>query len=80
MAQDQTFNLMGPAHHNSDASFVTHLIFTTFLLFFMIPIWVQVVTICDRLHFYKWFSVLFKKIYRILQAVWALYQLARECH
>ena len=46
----------------------------------MIPILVQVVTICDRLHFYRRFSVLFKKLYRILQAVWELYQLARECH
>ena len=80
MAPDHTFNLTGLAHHNSDGSFVTHLIFTTFLLLFMIPIRVQVVTICDRLHFYRWFSVLFKKIYRILQAVWGLYQLARECH
>ena len=38
------------------------------------------VTICDRLHFYRRFSVLFKKLYIILQAVWGLYQLARECH
>ena len=52
----------------------------SFLLLFMIPIWVQVVTICDRLHFYKWFSVLLKKLYRILQVVWGLYRLARECH
>ena len=80
MAPDHTFNYTGPAHHNFDGSFVTHFIFTTFLLLFMIPIQVQVVTICDRLHFYRWFSVLFKKLYRILQAVWKLYQLAQECH
>ena len=80
MALDHTFNLTGLAHHNTDGSFVTHLIFTTFLLLFTIPIRVQVVTICDRLHFYRWFSVLFKKIYCILQAVWGLYQLGRECH
>ena len=80
MAPDYTFNLTGLAHHNSDGSFVTHLIFTAFLLLFMIPIRVQVVTICDRLHFYGQFSVLFKKLYRILQAVWGLYWLARECH
>ena len=80
MAPDHTFNLTGLAHHNSDGSFVTHLIFTAFLLLFTIPIWVQVVTICDRLHFYKWFSVLFNKLYCILQAVWGLYQRARECH
>ena len=80
MAPDHTFNLTGLAHHNSDGSFVTHLIFTTFLLLFTIPIWVQMVTICDRLHFYKWFSVLCNKLYHILQVVWGLYQLARECH
>ena len=38
------------------------------------------VTICDSLHFYRRFSVLFKKLYHILQAVWGLYQLAQECH
>ena len=80
MALDHTFNVTGPAHHNSDGSFVTHLIFTTLLLLFMIPIRVQVVTICDRLPFYRQFSVLFKKLYRILQAVWGLYRLAQECH
>ena len=80
MALDHTFNYTGLAHHNFDGSFVTHFIFTTFLLLFTIPIQVQVVTICDRLHFYRWFSVLFKKLYHILQAVWGLYQLAQECH
>ena len=72
MAPDHTFNLTGSAHHNSDGSFVTHLILTAFLLLFTIPIWVQVVTICDRLHFYRWFSVLFKKLYRILSGVGTL--------
>ena len=80
MAPDHTFNYTGLAHHNSYRSFVTHLIFTTFSLLFTIPIRVQVVTTCDRLHFYRQFSVLFKKLYRILQAVWGLYWLARECH
>ena len=68
------FKYTGPAHHNFDRSFVTHFIFTTFLLLFTIPIWVQVVTICDRLHFYRQFSILFKKLNRILQAVWGLYR------
>ena len=80
MAPDHTFNYTGLAHHNFDQSFVTHFIFTAFLLFFTIPIRVQVVTICDRLHFYRRFSVLFKKLYRIFQAVWGLYWLAQECH
>ena len=80
MAPDYTFNHTGPAHYNSGGSFVTHLIFAAFFLLFMIPIWVQVVTICDRLHFYRQFSVLFKNFHRILQAVLGLYWLACECH
>ena len=80
MAPDHTFNLTGPAHHDFDRSFVMHFIFTAFLLLFTIPIQVQVVTICDRLHFYRWFSVLFKTLCCILQVVWGLYWLARECH
>ena len=80
MAPDHTFNYSGLAHHNSDGSFVTYFTFTAFILLFMIPIWVKVVTICDRLHFYRRFSVLFKKLYRILQVVWGLYRLVQECH
>ena len=80
MAPDYTFNHTGLAHYNSDRSFVTHLIFAAFLLLFMIPIRVQVVTICDRLHFYRRFCVLFKNFHRILQVVWELYRLAQECH
>ena len=80
MALDHTFNYTGPAHHNFDGSFVAHFIFTAFLLLYTIPIRIQVVTICDRLHFYRWFSVLFKKLYRIFQVVCRLYWLARECH
>ena len=71
---------MGPAYHNFDRSFATNFIFTAFLLLFTIPIQVQVVTICDRLHLYKWFNIVFKKIYHTLQAVHRLDQLARECH
>ena len=55
-------------------------IFTAFLLLFTIPIWVQVVTICDRLRLCKQFNIVFKKIYCTLQAVYGLYRLARECH
>ena len=80
MALDYTFNYTGLAHHNFDGSFVTHFIFIAFLLLFTIPIRVQVVTICDRLHFNRQFSVLFKNLCHILQAVWGLYQLAQECH
>ena len=58
MAPDYTFNYTGLAHQNFDGSFVTHFIFDAFLLLFMIPIWVQVVTIYDRLHSHRQFCVL----------------------
>ena len=79
MAPDYTFNHTGPAHHNFDRSFVTHFIFTGFLLLFTIPIWVQVVTIYDRLHFHRWIRALFKNFHCIFQVVLGLYQLAQEC-
>ena len=80
MAPDYTFNHIGPAHHNFDGSFVTHFIFAGFLLLFMIPIRVQVVTIYDRLHFHRRIHVLFKNFHHISQVVLGLYQLAQECH
>ena len=79
MALDYTFNYTGPAHHNFDGSFVTHFIFAAFLLLFTIPIWVQVVTIYNRLHFYRQFRILFKHFHHIFQVVLGLYQLAKEC-
>ena len=71
---------MGPAYHNLDGSFVTNFIFITFLLLCTIPIFVQVVTICDRLHFYESFNVVFEKLYHIFQMVYRFYWVARECH
>ena len=79
MAKDYTFNHTGLAHHNFDGSFVTHFIFTAFLLLFTIPICVQVVTIYDRLHFHRWICALFKNFHCIFQTVFGLYQLAQEC-
>ena len=79
MALDYTFNYTGPAHHNFDRSFVTHFIFATFLLLFTIPIQVQVVTIYNRLQFYRRFCALFKNFHCIFQAVLGLYWLAQEC-
>ena len=78
MAPDCISNYTGPAYHNLDRSFATNFIFTTFLL--LLPIWVQVVTICDRLHLYKRFNIVFKKLYCTSQAVYRLYRLAKECH
>ena len=80
MAPDYTFNHTGPAHHNFDRSFVTHLIFATFLLLFITPIQVQVVTIYDRLYFHRWIHALSKNFHHIFHAVLGLYRLAQECH
>ena len=80
MALDFNFNHTGLAHHNFDRSFVTHFIFTAFLLLFTIPIHVQVFTIYDRLHFHRWICALFKNFHHIFQAVLGLYWLAQECH
>ena len=80
MALNYNFNHTGLAHHNFDGSFITHFIFTAFLLLFTIPIHVQVITIYDRLHFHRWRHALFKNFHRISQMVLGLYQLAQECH
>ena len=79
MAPDYNFNHTGLVHHNFDGSFVTHFIFTAFLLLFTIPIHVQAVNICDRLHFHRWIRALFKNFHRIFQTVLGLQQLAQEC-
>ena len=80
MALDCISNYTGPAYINLDGLFVMNFIFIAFLLLVTRPIRVQVVTICDRLYFYKCFNVIFKKLYHIFQMVYRLYQVARECH
>ena len=79
MAPDYTFNHTGPAYHNFNGSFITHFIFTAFLLLFTIPIQVQVITIYDRLHFHRRICALFKNFHHIFQVVLGLYWLAQEC-
>ena len=59
--------------------FITNFIFA-FLILCIIPLQVQLVTVCDRLYFYKHFNVTFKKMYRVLQIVHGLYRVARQCH
>ena len=78
MALDCISNYMGLAYHNLHGSFIMN--FITFLLLCTIPIRVQVVTICDRLHFYKCFNVVFRKLYCIFQMAYRLYRVARQCH
>ena len=38
------------------------------------------VTICDKLHFYKCFNIVFEKLYSIFHTVYKLYWVARHCH
>ena len=71
---------MGPAYHNLHRSFITNFIFIAFLLLCTILIQVQIVTICDRLHFYKCFNIVFGKLYCIFQMAYRLYWVARQCH
>ena len=80
MAPDCISNYMGPAYHNLHGSFIMNFIFIAFLLLCTIPLRVQLVTVCDRLYFYKHFNVTFKKLYCIFQTVYGLYRVARQCH
>ena len=69
---------MGLAYHNLHGLFITNFIFIASLLLCTIPIRVQVVTICDRLHLYKCFNIVFRKLYHIFQMAYRLYWVARQ--
>ena len=71
---------MGRAYNDLHGSFITNFVFITFLSLCIIPLRVQLVTICDRLHFYKHFNATFKKLYWVFQIVYGLYWVARQCH
>ena len=71
---------MGPAHNSLHESFIMNFVFIMFLLLYTILLQVQLVTICDRLHFYKHFNVTFKKLYQVFQITYELYRVARQCH
>ena len=73
-------NHTGLAYNSLHESFITNFVFITFLLLCSIPLRVQLVTICDRLHFYKHLNITFKKIYRVFQIIHGLYRVARQCH
>ena len=80
MALDCISNHMGLAYNNLHGSFIMNFVFIAFLLLCTILLRVQLVTICDRLHFYKHFNITFKKLYRVFQIVYGLYWVARQCH
>ena len=80
MAPDCITNHTGLAYNSLHGSFIMNFVFITFLLLCSIPLRVQLVTICDKLHFYKHFNVNFKKLYRVFKIVYGLYRVARQCH
>ena len=79
MAPDCISNATGPAYNTLHGSFITNCIFIAFLTLCIIPLRVQLVTVCDKLYFYKHFNVTFKKIYRVFQTIHGLYRVARQC-
>ena len=79
MALDCISNHTGPAYNNLHGSFIMKFIFIAFKLLCTILLQVQLVTICDRLHFYKHFNVTFKKLHHVFQIVHGLYRVARQC-
>ena len=80
MAPYCIFNVMGLADNNFHGSFITNFMFIAFLLLCIVLLCVQLVTVCDKLYFYKHFTITFKRIYRVFKIVHGLYHVARQCH
>ena len=80
MAPDCIANVTGLAYNTLHGSFITNCKFIAFLILCIIPLGGQLVTICDKLYFYNYFNITFKKIYHVLQTVLGLYGVARQCH
>ena len=73
MALDCISNHTGPAYNNLHGLFIMNFVFIAFLLLCTILLQVQLVTICDRLHFYKHFNMTFKKLYQVFSnCIWTL--------
>ena len=82
MALDRIFNVTGLADNTFHGLFITNFISIAFLILCIVPLHVQLVTACDKLcklYFSKYFNIIFKKIYHVLQTVIRLYQVARQC-
>ena len=82
MALDCGFNITGLASNTVQGFFVTNIITFTFLLLYLVPFWVQLVTGCDKLcklHILKFFTGVFMKIHCILESIIGLYWVAHLC-
>ena len=83
MAPDCIFNVTGLADNTFHRLFITNFISIAFLILCIVLLCVQLATTCDKLcklYFSKYFNVIFKKIYHVLQTVIELYRVARQCH
>ena len=80
MALDCLHNVTGPAYNTLHGSIITNLIFIAFLILCIILLRDQLVTICDKLYFYKHFNITFKKIYCVFQIIRGHYWVARQRH
>ena len=80
MAPDCIANVTGLAHNTFHRSFITNCIFIAFLTLCIIPLRGQLVTVCDKLYFSKYFNITFKEIYHVFQTVIGLFRVARQCH
>ena len=82
MAPDCGLNTTGLAITTAQEFFVTYCITFTFLLLFLIPFWVHLVTGCDnlrKLHCFNIFTSVFVQIFCIWNIITGLYWVARQC-
>ena len=82
MAPDCGLNITGPAITTAQGFFVTYCITFTFLLLFLVPFWVQLVTGCKnlcKLHCFNLFTSVLLKIFCIWNIITGLYQVACQC-
>ena len=82
MALECGFNTTGPATDTAQGFFVMYFITFVFLLLFLVPFWVQLVTSCDnlhKLHVFNIFTGVFIKIFCVVNIITGLYQVAHQC-
>ena len=80
MALDCLYNVTGLAYNTLHGLIITNFVFIVFLILCIILLRDQLVTVCDKLYFYKHFNATFKKIYRVFQIIHGLYWVVRQCH
>ena len=82
MALDCTYNITGLAINTIQGVFITYFITFMFLLLCLVPFQVQLVTGCDnlcKLHFSKFFTSVFMKIFCVSNIAPGLYRVALQC-